>query len=88
VLTSGDLDAIDPACGCWYNRGLLCKVYRCDEPFPSEKLVPASPDFEDSIPPVIPTGHRDSTPIGPVREDNFGPYGKEYGTCPAPEKSE
>jgi anaerobic selenocysteine-containing dehydrogenase len=86
VLTSGESDVIDPACGCWLNRGLLCRVYRCDEPFPSELLVPQSPDFEDGIPPIVPEGLRKPTPLGPVREDNYGPYGVEWGTCPAPDR--
>jgi anaerobic selenocysteine-containing dehydrogenase len=32
VLTDDDPDTLDPMCGNWVNRGLLCKVYRCEEP--------------------------------------------------------
>jgi anaerobic selenocysteine-containing dehydrogenase len=32
VLTNDDPDHLDPMCGNWTNRGLLCKVYRCEEP--------------------------------------------------------
>ena len=80
VLTSGE--CLDPACGCWYNRGLLCKVYRCDEKFPTWDLM-KTPEEEDAIEPNWPTdGPRALTPMGPVREDNYGPYGPEWGTCP------
>lgn len=81
VLTNSDPETMDPACGCWYNRGFLVKVYRCDEAFPSEHIVPATP-IEDSIPPYIPPAKRELTPMGPVRDDNYGPYGPEWGTCP------
>lgn len=72
---------MDQACGCWINRGFLVKVYRCDEAFPSEHIVPDVP-IEDEYPPYIPQGDRGLTPIGPVRENNYGPYGPEWGTCP------
>lgn len=81
VLTNSDPETMDPACGCWYNRGFLVKVYRCDEAFPSEHIVPATP-IEDSIPPYIPPAKRELTPMGPVRDNNYGPYGPEWGTCP------
>ena len=81
VLTNADIETQDPACGCWYARGFLVKVYRCDEAFPSEHIVPTTP-IEDEIPPYIPPAERGLTPIGPVREDNYGPYGPEWGTCP------
>lgn len=81
VLTNSDPEAMDPACGCWHNRGFLVKVYRCDEAFPSEHIVPDVP-IEDSIPVTIPAAERKLTPMGPVREDNYGPYGPEWGTCP------
>ncbi len=81
VLTNSDPEAMDQACGCWIDRGFLVKVYRCDEAFPSEHIVPSKP-IEDSIPPFIPKAQRGLTPIGPVREDNYGPYGPEWGTCP------
>lgn len=81
VLTNSDPETMDPACGCWHNRGFLVKVYRCDEAFPSEHIVPRVP-IEDSIPPYIPPAERKLTPMGPVREDNYGPYGAEWGTCP------
>jgi anaerobic selenocysteine-containing dehydrogenase len=32
VLTDDDPDRLDPMCGNWVNRGLLCRVYRCEEP--------------------------------------------------------
>ncbi len=32
VLTDDDPDNLDPMCGNWVNRGLMCKVYRCEEP--------------------------------------------------------
>ncbi len=32
VLTLYEPDTLDPACGNWIKRGLLCKVYRCEEP--------------------------------------------------------
>ena len=32
VLTDDSPENLDPACGNWVNRGLLCKVYRCEEP--------------------------------------------------------
>lgn len=32
VLTDDNPDNLDPICGNWANRGLLCKVYRCEEP--------------------------------------------------------
>lgn len=32
VLTDDSLDSLDPMCGNWVNRGLMCKVYRCEEP--------------------------------------------------------
>lgn len=87
VLTSDEPDALDPMCGCWQTRGLMCEVYRCDEPFPSEHLVPQTPDFEEAKPVYIEKMDRNVTPMGPLRtaEENFGPYGKEWGTCPAPE---
>jgi anaerobic selenocysteine-containing dehydrogenase len=31
MLTSSDLSQADPNVGCWVNRGLLCKVYPCEE---------------------------------------------------------
>ncbi len=32
VLTDDNPDNLDPICGNWTNRGLLCKAYRCEEP--------------------------------------------------------
>ncbi|MFH0728719.1 MAG: molybdopterin-dependent oxidoreductase [Pseudomonadota bacterium] len=32
VLTDDNPDTLDPICGNWTNRGLLCRVYRCEEP--------------------------------------------------------
>lgn len=32
VLTDDNPDLLDPVCGNWANRGLLCKIYRCEEP--------------------------------------------------------
>jgi anaerobic selenocysteine-containing dehydrogenase len=32
VLTDDSPENLDPACGNWVNRGLLCRVYRCEEP--------------------------------------------------------
>ena len=32
VLTDDNPDNLDPISGNWTNRGLLCKVYRCEEP--------------------------------------------------------
>ena len=31
VLTNDDPATLDPMCGNWNNRGLLCKVYRCEQ---------------------------------------------------------
>ena len=44
VLTDDDPDTLDPMCGNWVNRGLLCKVYRCEEPEWLSDKLPAT-DF-------------------------------------------
>nr|WP_281491912.1 molybdopterin-dependent oxidoreductase [Desulfosarcina cetonica] len=41
VLTDDNPDTLDPMCGNWVNRGLLCKVYRCEEPeYLADRLPP------------------------------------------------
>lgn len=51
LLTLDEPETLDPACGNWTNRGLLCKVYRCEEPewladkLPSEMFTQGKDTF-------------------------------------------
>ncbi len=51
VCTLDDPDTCDAACGNWTNRGLLCRVYRCEEPewgtdkIPHEKFAAGVSEF-------------------------------------------
>jgi anaerobic selenocysteine-containing dehydrogenase len=55
VLTSVDDEHCDPIGGSWANRGLLCKVYRCeiwDEPTDTEFSIPGSSEYHGvTVPP-------------------------------------
>lgn len=50
VLTNDHPDTLDSMCGNWVNRGLLCKVYRCEEPEWLTDKLPATDFVEGKAP--------------------------------------